>query len=300
MKRVFLFLAVNFLVVVTISLAINLLGLKPWLTASGLNYMSLLVFCALFGFGGSFISLQLSRWMAKTAMGVHLIDPKRPGGEAEAFLVEKVRALSTQAGIEVLPEIGIYDSPEVNAFATGPSKNRALVAVSTGLLDRMDSTAVEGVLGHEISHVANGDMVTMTLIQGVVNTFVMFVARVAAFMIDNFLRSRDDEGRGGLGYFAHMMVVMLLETVLMLLASPLIYWFSRRREFRADAGSARIAGRQTMIHALESLLRSKDRVDGRHASLATLKINGKARGLIAYLYASHPPLEASIEALRKG
>ena len=291
MKRVFLFLAVNFLVVVTISLAINLLGLKPWLTASGLNYMSLLVFCALFGFGGSFISLQLSRWMAKTAMGVHLIDPKRPGGEAEAFLVEKVRALSTQAGIEVLPEIGIYDSPEVNAFATGPSKNRALVAVSTGLLDRMDSTAVEGVLGHEISHVANGDMVTLTLIQGVLNTFVIFLARIIGSLVDGALRgNRDDDSGGGIGYFITVTVMQLL---LGFLASLIVMWFSRWREFRADAGGASLAGRQKMISALERLSAGHGE-NSLPQAVAAFGISGHFGKLLA----SHPPIEERIAALR--
>lgn len=298
-KRVLVYLAVNLAVVVTISLILNILGVRPYLEQGGLNLTGLLVFCALFGFAGSFISLQLSRWSAKRALGVELIDPERPRGEAEAFLVDKIRALCSRAGMNVLPEIGVYPSPEVNAFATGPSKDRALVAVSEGLLRRMDSRAVEGVLGHEIAHVVNGDMVTMTLVQGVVNTFVMFFARVIAFAIDNFLR-RGDDREGGLGYFGYIMAVFLLESVLMLLASPIVYWFSRQREYRADGGGAELAGRETMIHALESLRRSKDLVDERQASLATLKINSRGRGLVALLYSSHPPLEARIRRLREG
>jgi heat shock protein HtpX len=196
-----------------------------------------------------------------------------------------------------LPDLGIYPSREVNAFATGPSAGRSLVAVSAGLLSRMDSKAVEGVLAHEVSHIVNGDMVTMTLLQGVANTFVMFVSRVAVFAIDNFMRSRDDDGRG-LGYFAQYMLIMLFESVLMLLAMVVIYSFSRRREFAADKGSAELSGRETMIHALESLRDHKDQVDHSHPGMATFKIHGGARGLVALLYSSHPPLEARIAALR--
>lgn len=297
MKRIALFFAVNMAVVLTISVLGNVLGIRPYLSERGIDYGSLLALCALWGFAGSFISLQMSRWMAKNAMGVELIDPARPRSQAERFLVEKVRTLSMKAGIETLPEIGIYDSPEVNAFATGPSKNRALVAVSTGLLERMDSQAVEGVLGHEIAHVANGDMVTMTLVQGVVNTFVMFFARVLAFVIGNAMRSRDDD-RPALGGFGQYMLVMLLETVLMLAASPLIYWVSRRREFRADADSAHLTSRQTMIHALESLAGTRVSATEAAPSLATMMIQGEPRSLWAKLYSSHPPLEARIAALR--
>ena len=297
-KRVFLFLAVNIVVVLTISFLINLLGLRPYLGARGIDYGALLAFCAIWGFAGSFISLQLSRWTAKRAMGIELIDPERPGGTAESQLVDTVRGLAARAGLSTLPEIGIYDSPEVNAFATGPSRDRALVAVSSGLLGCMDKRAVEGVLGHELSHVANGDMVTMTLVQGVVNTFVMFFARVAAFMIDSATRSRDDD-RGGLGRFGHYMLVMLLESVLMMLASPLIFWVSRKREYKADAGSARLAGRETMIHALESLQAAKIGRSSAVPALQTMMIQGGSASLWARLYSSHPPLEARIEDLRK-
>ncbi|TBR17443.1 protease HtpX [bacterium] len=300
MKRIVLFMAVNMAVVLTISVLGNVLGVRPYLSARGIDYGALLMLCALWGFAGSFISLQLSRWMAKRAMGVQLIDPERPGGSAERSLVEKVRTLSMKAGIETLPEIGVYDSPEVNAFATGPSKNRALVAVSTGLLERMDNQALEGVLGHEISHVANGDMVTMTLVQGVVNTFVMFFARVLAFAISSAMSSRDrDDDRPALGGFGQYMLVMLLESVLMMLASPLIYWVSRRREFRADAGSAHLTSRQTMIHALESLAGTRVGATAAAPSVATMMIHGEPAGLWAKLYSSHPPLEARVAALRE-
>ncbi|MBI5624412.1 MAG: protease HtpX [Elusimicrobia bacterium] len=298
LKRLFFFVAVNLLVIFAVNLVIHVLGVEPYLTARGLNYTNLLYFCAIFGFVGSFISLQMSRFMAKHALGVQLIDPRHPGGPEAARLVEMVSRICQRAGMTTLPEIGVYPSREVNAFATGPSASRSLVAVSTGLLDRMDSRAVEGVLAHEVSHIVNGDMVTMTLLQGVVNTFVMFASRVAVFAIDNFLRSRDDEGRG-LGYFAQYLLIMVFETILMLLAMIVIYFFSRRREFAADKGSAELTGRETMIHALESLRDHKNQVDNTHPSLSTLKIHGGSRGLVALLYSSHPPLEARIAALRR-
>lgn len=299
MKRIALLITVNLLVVVTISFFINVLGFRPTLSERGIDYQSLLVFCAAFGFIGAFISLQLSRFTAKMAMGVRLIDPDRPSSESERLLVGTVRDLCRKAGIDTLPEIGVYSSPEVNAFATGPSRDRALVAVSSGLFEAMDPRGLEGVLGHEISHVANGDMVTMTLLQGVVNTFVMFLARLGAILIDNALRSRDGDRRGGgLGFFGQWMLISLLETVLMLFAAPLLSWFSRRREFRADEGSAAMLGPQTMIHSLEQLERSR-RVDTSHALVGSFKINGGQPGLLARLFASHPPIPDRIAALRR-
>jgi len=297
MRRFVVFFAVNLAVLVVIGVLLNVLGVRPYLNSQGISYDGLLVFCALWGFVGSFISLQLSRWTAKRAMGVQLVDPNTPGGPLQAHLVSRIRDLSSRAGLKTLPEIGIYRSPEVNAFATGPSRDRSLVAVSTGLLERMDDDAVEGVLGHEVSHIANGDMVTMTLVQGVVNTFVMFFARVIAQLIDNFLRRDDD--RGGLGFFGYFIVVSILDTVLMLLASPIVFAFSRYREFRADAGSARLTSPQTMIHALESLARNSGRYDKQDAAIATMKIQGGAHGLLAVLYSSHPPIPARIQALRQ-
>ena len=301
MKRIALFVVVNLLVVVTISFLVNLLGLRPYLSASGIDYQALLIFCSIFGFAGAFISLQLSRWSAKMAMGVELINPENPSGPQEARLVEAITGLCQRAGLSPLPEIGIYRSPEVNAFATGPSRSRSLLAVSSGLLQQMDGRAVEGVLGHEISHIVNGDMVTMTLIQGVVNTFVMFLARIIAFAIDNALRGRDRERRGGgLGFFAQYLLIMVLESVLFLIASPVIYYFSRTREYRADAGSARLSGAETMIHALESLQSATQVEDKRAPALSTFKINGHGRGLAALLFSTHPPIEARIAALRRG
>ena len=289
MKRIIIFLAVNLAVLMMISVLMALFGVDPG------SMSGLIVMCAMFGMGGSLISLQISRWTAKRAMGVQLIDPARPRGHAEAALVERVQALCTRAGLPTLPEIGIYDSPEVNAFATGPSKRRSLLAVSTGLLQRMDDRAVEGVLGHELSHIANGDMVTMTLVQGVVNTFVMVTARIVAMVIDNFLRG-DDDGPG-LGFFGYIMVLWIVEPILFLIASPIIYSFSRHREYRADAGSAQLAGRETMIHALQSLQANLGPVDKRGEAIATLRINGEGSSLFAKLYASHPPIPDRIRAL---
>lgn len=295
-KRIILFLAVNVLVVLTISLTLNLLGVRPYLSAQGIDYNSLLIFCAVWGFMGAFISLALSRVMAKFAMGVRVIDPQTASGP-ERELVRTVHRLAQKAGLTVMPQVGYYESPEINAFATGPSKSRSLVAVSSGLLQRMDGAAVEGVLGHEIAHIANGDMVTMTLVQGVVNTFVMFIARVAGWAISNALAGNRDENRGA-NPFVHMMVVFVLEIILSFLGMLVVAYFSRRREFRADHGGAQLAGREKMIHALESLKRGADMIDTSHASVATLKING-ARGFMK-LFSTHPDLDLRISKLRSG
>jgi len=299
MKRIMLFLLTNILVVLTINLIMQVFGLHYSLAARGVDYRSLLVFCALFGFAGSLISLAISRWSAKMAMGVVLLDPTRPRDDREARLIRQVTELSRKAGLDTLPEIGIYESREVNAFATGPTKRRSLLAVSTGLLESMDSRGVEGVLGHEIAHIANGDMVTMTLLQGLVNTFVMFFARVIVILLENALRRDDRDGRE-MGYWMRYMVVSLLETVLMLLAMPIIFWFSRRREFRADAGSAELTSPGTMIHALEQLGRGARKTDDRAPALSAFKIDGRPQGFMKHLYSSHPPIEKRIEALRTG
>jgi heat shock protein HtpX len=293
-KRVVLFIAVNILVLLTISVTLNLLGVRPYLSARGIDYRALLVFCAVWGMGGAFISLGLSKVMAKWTMGVKIIDPGTADAGARA-LVNTVHNLARAAGLPKMPEVGIYDSPEVNAFATGPTRSSALVAVSSGLLRRMGQREMEGVLGHEITHIANGDMVTMTLIQGVINVFVMFFARVFAFALMQFLR-RDDE-RGGSSYLMQYMLTFVLEIALSLLGAIAVAAFSRWREFRADAGGARLAGRENMISALEALQRSSELVDTRQAALATLKIAGK-RGGLALLFASHPPLEVRIQRLR--
>jgi heat shock protein HtpX len=294
-KRVLLFIGVNILVVLTISITLNLLGVRPYLSARGIDYRALLIFCAVWGMGGAFISLGLSKVMAKWMMGVKVIDPSGADPAARE-LVNTVHNLARAAGLPKMPEVGVYESGEVNAFATGPTRSRALVAVSTGLMRRMGQREVEGVLGHEVTHIANGDMVTMTLIQGVINVFVMFFARVFAFALVQFLR-RDDERGGSWGL--QYLITFVLEIVLSLLGAIAVAAFSRWREFRADAGGARLAGRENMISALQALQRTSELVDTRQQALATLKIAGKRSGL-ALLFASHPPLDERIERLRSG
>jgi heat shock protein HtpX len=237
--------------------------------------------------GGSFISLQLSRWIAKRATGVHLING-RSGDSQLDWLHQTVGRLTRQANLP-MPEVGVYESGEVNAFATGPSKSRSLVAVSTGLLRSMRPEEVEGVLAHEVAHIANGDMVTMTLLQGVMNAFVMFFARVIASVV-----TRSDDRRGGGGMY--FLVVMVLQIVLGILASLVTAWFSRHREFRADAGGAHLAGRERMVGALRRLAANRELVDTSHQALATMKING-VRGWAA-MFSTHPPLEDRIAALQ--
>ena len=289
MKRILLFLVTNLAVVAVLSIVARITGLDRWLAANGQSYVGLLVMAALFGFGGSLISLAMSKWMAKRAMGVKVI--AQPTTADEQWLVSTVRGLAEQAGIG-MPEVGVFDSPQPNAFATGARRNAALVAVSTGLLRGMSRSEVSAVLGHEITHVANGDMVTLTLIQGVVNTFVIFLARVIGGIVDRAL-SRDGEGRGGIGYF---MTVMVAQMVLGIAASMIVMWFSRRREFRADAGGARLSGRNNMIAALERLKSAQE--PALPGQLAAFGIGGgRGRGLQA-LFMSHPPLEERIAALQ--
>lgn len=298
-KRIFLFLAVNILVLLTISITTNLLGIRPYLNAYGYDYTQLLAFCAICGFSGALISLALSRWMAKMMMGVQVIDPQNPRSTAERDLLQRVNRLAQKAKLPAMPEVGIYHSPEINAFATGPTKSRALVAVSAGLLQNMDDAAVEGVLAHEIAHVANGDMVTMTLIQGVVNTFVMFFARIAAWAVSQAIAgNRDDREGGGAPYFVQWIFIFVFEILFSILGTFVVSAFSRWREYRADAGGAGLAGREKMVHALQSLQKTMEYADaGEAPALATLKIASRPGGLMALL-ASHPPLEKRIEALR--
>lgn len=302
LKRIFLFMAVNLLVVVTISLLLNLLGVQPYLTASGIDYYNLMAFCLIWGMGGAFISLGLSRMMAKWMMGVQVIDPDTRDPELRQ-LVSTVHRLAQTAGLPAMPEVGIYDSPELNAFATGPTRSRSLVAVSSGLLNRMRTEEVEGVLGHEVSHIANGDMVTMTLLQGVVNAFAMFLSRVIAFAIAQAMRGdRDDRDRSFASPFLASLVQMVLEIVFMLLGSLVIAAFSRYREFRADAGGASLAGRHKMIQALEALRRTFESVEPAGAqpqSFQAMKISNRPGGLMA-LFSSHPPLEERIARLQSG
>ncbi len=288
-KRVFLFVAVNMLVLVTISIVLQVLGVRPYLTAYGIDYQALMAFCLVWGMGGAFISLGLSRIMAKWVMGVKVIDPGQANGEL-GDLVRAVHRLASAANLPRMPEVGVYDSPEVNAFATGPTKARALVAVSTGLLSRMSRPQLEGVLGHEVAHIANGDMVTMTLIQGIVNAFVMFFARVIAFAASQAVR---EESRR----MVNFVVTIVLEIAFSVLGMAVVAYFSRRREFRADAGGAKLVGTGSMIDALKALKKSLATIGvEEHPSLATLKISGKPGGLLALL-ATHPPLEERIARL---
>jgi heat shock protein HtpX len=292
-KRIVLFLAVNFLVVMTISVLLSVLGVRPYLSANGIDYQQLLVFCLIWGMGGAFISLALSKIMAKTLMGVKVIDPTTNDPTLRS-LVNTVERLASAAGIPT-PEVGIYESPEPNAFATGPTKKRSIVAVSTGLLQRMDRPEVEGVLSHEVAHIANGDMVTMTLIQGVVNAFVMFLARVIAFAAVQFFRGRDENE--GFSYGIYFLVQFVFEIIFMILGSIVIAWFSRMREFRADAGGAQIGGRERMIGALEALQRNVQIQDPQpQPAIATLKISNP-NGLMRF-FSTHPPLEERIARLR--
>ena len=297
-KRVFLFLAINLLVMVTISVILSVLGVGQYLTPYGINYTDLMVFCLVWGMGGALISLALSRIMAKWMMGIQVVDPQTTDPDLQR-LVGIVHQLARNAQLPVMPEVGIYDSPELNAFATGPTRSRALVAVSTGLLSRMDTGEIEGVLGHEITHVANGDMVTMALLQGVVNAFAMFLSRIIAFAIVQAMSGKRDERESRPSPFLAFLVQMVLEVVFMILGSIVVAWFSRYREYRADAGGAKLAGRDNMIHALECLQQNYEVVDpAAQPAVQTLQISGHPRGLMA-LFASHPPLAKRIERLRQ-
>jgi heat shock protein HtpX len=288
MKRIFLFLATNLAIVLVLSITMRILGVEPYLTANGLNLSSLLAFAAIMGFGGSLISLAISKWMAKKSMGVRVIEA--PANSAESWLVDTVKKYAADAGIG-MPEVGIFDSPEVNAFATGMNRNNALVAVSSGLLNAMTRQEAEAVIGHEIAHVANGDMVTLALIQGVVNTFVMFLSRVIGHTVDRVV-FKNEEGHGP-AFFVTMIVA---ELVLGILATIIVMWFSRQREFRADRGGASLAGKQAMISALERLnsLHPHPLPD----KMAAFGIAGGGASGLKRLFMTHPPLEERIAALR--
>ncbi|MBN1615443.1 MAG: protease HtpX [Deltaproteobacteria bacterium] len=293
MKRVLLFLATNIAVILVLTIVLRILGVDRILDESGidLDMTKLLIFAAVFGFGGSFISLAMSKWTAKRLTGARVID--KPGNDVEAWLVNTVKRQATAAGIG-MPEVAVYDSPDVNAFATGMRRDRALVAVSSGLLRAMQRNEVEGVLGHEISHVANGDMVTLTLIQGVVNTFVIFFSRVAGHFVDRVV-FKTERGHGP----AFIITTILAQVVFGILASLIVMWFSRQREFRADAGSAAIEGRDKMIAALRRLQKT---VDHPHLpdQVAAFGISGAPKSGLRKLFMTHPPLEERIVALEKG
>jgi heat shock protein HtpX len=291
MKRIALFIATNVAVLAVIYLVLNILGIQGVLAENGtdLDLRALLVFSAVVGFSGSLISLGLSKWIAKMSTGARVIDA--PRNSAESWLLSTVHRLADAAGIR-RPEVAIYDSPDVNAFATGPTRNSSLVAVSTGLLSRLSEREVEAVLGHEISHVANGDMVTLTLLQGVVNTFVVFLSRIVGFVVDRVLL-RNERGTGP-GFFLASLVAQIL---LGILASMIVMWFSRQREFRADAGGAKLAGRDSMIRALQGLQRSTQPAQLPEAMRAFGIAGG--RGRFGRLFMSHPPLEDRIAALQR-
>jgi len=290
MKRVFLFLMTNLAIIVVMSITFRLLGFEGILDQQGigLDLNALLVFSALFGMAGSFLSLAMSKWMAKRAVGAQVITA--PRNETEAWLLSTVQQQARMARIGT-PEVAVYASPEMNAFATGANKNNALVAVSTGILEKMSRNELEAVLGHEISHVANGDMVTLALIQGVVNTFVIFLSRVIGFVVDRVIFKVE---RGfGPGYW---ITVIIAEIVLAILASAIVMWFSRQREFRADAGGAQLAGNHNMIGALRRLQQGQTQSQ-LPDHMAAFGISGGIGGGIRKLFMSHPPLEERIAAL---
>src|SRR5688572_8874230 len=285
-KRIFLFIATNLAIVLTLSVVVSLLGLNQGITADGINIGALAMFCLVWGMAGSFISLQMSRWIAKRATGVKLVTGRTGSPELD-WLYVTVERLTRQANLP-MPEVGVYDSGEVNAFATGPSKSRSLVAVSSGLMRSMRHDEIEGVLAHEVAHIGNGDMVTMTLLQGVINAFVMFLARLIAHFV-----ARSDDRNGGMYY----LVVIVLQIGLGILGSLVTAWFSRHREFRADYGGASLAGKPQMLGALRRLAANREAVDTSQPALATLKING-TRGWMVF-FSTHPPLEQRIAALER-
>jgi len=288
-KRILLFVLTNLAIVITLSIVLSLLGVGRGIGPDGrIDITGLAIFSLAWGMIGSFISLQMSRFIAKRAMGVQVVDG-RTGREDADWLYRTVERLTRQAQLP-MPEVGLYDSPEVNAFATGPSKRRSLVAVSTGLLGAMRRDEVEGVLAHEVAHIQNGDMVTMTLIQGVVNAFVIFLSRLVAGIVRQTSDSRN-------AYMLSFVVMIVMQIGLGIIGMMIVAWFSRAREFRADAGGAALAGRGNMIAALQRLKVNHELVDTRQASLATLKINGAKSWMM--LVSTHPPLDDRIAALQQ-
>jgi heat shock protein HtpX len=292
MKRILLLVATNVAILLVLSITLRLLGVDRILDeqGSGLNFNSLLILSLVMGFGGSFISLLMSKFIAKRSMGVRIIE--QPSNANETWLVETVRRQAQAAGIG-MPEVGVFDTPEMNAFATGANRNSALVAVSTGLLNGMSQREAEAVMAHEISHVANGDMVTLTLIQGVVNTFVIFLSRVIGFLVDRLV-FKTERGHGP----AFLITTIVAQLVLGILASMIVMWFSRRREFRADAGGAQLSGRENMIGALERLRRGHSGALPDSMQAFGISTDGSVGGL-KRLFMSHPPLEERIAALKQ-
>lgn len=294
-KRILLFFVVSILVSITVSLIMSLLGIGNYIGAAGLQYGSLIAFCLVWGIAGSMVTLLISKHLAKWTMGVKIITPE---DREHRKLVEMVHRLSTKAGLSKMPEVGIYHADEINAFATGRSRNNSLVAVSSGLLSKMKDDELEGVLAHEVAHIANGDMVTMALVQGVVNAFVMFLSRVIAFFISQALRKEDDDAPAN--PWVNMMITFALDIVLGLLALPLIAWFSRYREYRADKGGADLVGKNKMIAALEMLKRSYPHLaeskSESNPNFQSMQISSKTN--MMKWFSTHPPLEERILALR--
>ena len=291
MKRIFLFLITNFAILLVLSVTMQLLGIDRMLVQStGLNLQGLLVFAALFGFGGSFISLFISKWMAKMGTGAKVVES--PSTPIERWLVDTVQRQAQRAGIG-MPEVAIYEAPEINAFATGWNRNAALVAVSTGLLNNMSQDEAEAVLGHEVSHVANGDMVTLALVQGVVNTFVIFFSRLIGYVVDRVIL-KNDRGHG-IGFWVTTFVA---EIILGVLATMIVMWVSRRREFRADDGGASLAGRHKMIAALQRLQLNYGQPPQLPDTIKAFGISGITGDGLKRLFMSHPPLEERIAALQ--
>ncbi|MDR9440657.1 MAG: protease HtpX [Halomonas sp.] len=294
MMRILLFLGTNLAVLVVASITLRLLGVEGYLTEQGMNFNALLIFCFIFGMAGSMISLFISKWMAKRSTGTVIIES--PSNATEKWLVDTVTELARDAGIKT-PEVGIFPAQQSNAFATGWNKDDALVAVSAGLLNRMRPEEVRAVLAHEIGHVSNGDMVTLALIQGVLNTFVMFFARVVAHLVDSFLRR---DGEGGLGFMGYFAVVIVAEIVFGLIASAIVAWFSRFREYRADSAGAHLAGSGAMINALARLKAETEMPDQMPDTLRAMAITkGQTRSLMERFFASHPPLDDRIRALKE-
>jgi len=290
MKRILLFILTNLLVMLTIGIILSVFGVGSYLNESGgIDFMSLLIFSAIVGFTGALISLAMSRMVAKWMMNVHVLNPNGNLSSGERQIVDMVHRLSRAAGLAHMPEVGIYESNEVNAFATGPSRKRSLVAVSTGLLDELDVDAVEAIIGHEVAHIANGDMVTMTLLQGVVNTFVVFLSRIAAWAVSRFVK---DE----VAPIVHFIAVIVFQIVFSILGSLVVLAYSRYREFHADAGGAHLAGKDKMIHALRGLQAYQERMkDSQQTAISTLQISGKKRSA---LFSTHPDLEERIRRLQ--
>jgi len=283
--------AVNIGIIITLSIVLSLLGVEPYMQSYGLNYESLAIFCLVWGMGASFISLLMSKTIVKWTMGVKVLKENEITSPELRKLHLMLQRLSLQAGLPKTPELGVYQSPEMNAFATGPSKSRSLVAFSTGLLEKMTDEEIEGVAAHEIAHIANGDMITMTLLQGVVNALIMFIARIIAFAVSSRFE-RDSR------YWIQFVTVIVAQLILGVFGVMITSWFSRKREFRADQGGARYAGRSKMIAALQALNNRHQIADDRAPQMAALKISSSKKGGFLSLLSTHPPLEERIEALK--